>query len=61
MAEMRIGNLAADLGADHQMAEVCFFLNRIIADRTGEAGPAAAGIVFVPGAEQRLPGDDIHI
>ncbi|MNV67249.1 hypothetical protein D3C71_1600410 [compost metagenome] len=61
MAEMRVGFPAPDLGTDHHVAEVRLLLDGIFAERTGEARPAAAGIVFVSGTEQRLAGDDIHI
>ncbi|MNN83663.1 hypothetical protein D3C81_2007390 [compost metagenome] len=61
MTEMRIGLPAADLRTHHVMAGIDFFLNTVFTQRASEAWPAAAGIVFITGAEQGLSRNNIHV
>ena len=61
MAQMGIRFAASDLGADHKMAEVRFFLHRMFGQRLRKAGPATAGIKFIQRAEQGFARHNIHI
>ncbi|MNW45144.1 hypothetical protein D3C74_223990 [compost metagenome] len=61
MAQVGVAQPAAHFGADHEVTRVGFFLDVVAAERARKAGPAAACVVFVAGAEQRLAGDDIDI
>ena len=61
VAQMRIGAFAAHFGAGHEQAAVGFFDEIFFLDGLGKAGPAAARIVLVGGAEQRLAGNDVDV
>src|SRR3954470_17813909 len=54
MAEMTIALRAQHFGSDHAVADVAFFVDMLVGRGRGEAGPAAAGIEFCVGFEQRL-------
>lgn len=58
---MRIGGAASDFGAAHIEAEIIVFGNGFCINRAREALPAAAGIIFVGGAEQGFAADNVHI
>jgi len=61
VAEMEIAMFAPDLDAGHEKAMV-FPLHDIPRLKgLGEARPSGPGIIFVLGAEQRLPGNDVDI
>ncbi len=61
VSQMRIGGVAAHFGAAHVVAEIIVFGNGFCINRAREARPAAAGIIFVGGAEQRFAADNVHI
>ena len=61
MAQVRIGRMAAHLGADHVEAGIPVFGYGRLFDGLREAGPAAAGIELVLRAEQRLATHHVHI
>lgn len=61
VTQMGIAFTTSHFSTNHEVAKIGFFLNIIVTKWTGEARPAAAGIVFVGGTEQWLTGHDIHI
>src|SRR3546814_1903400 len=52
MAEMPVAVRTAHFGADHAVAGVADFVDRIDVDRRGEAGPARSAVIFFLGIEQ---------
>src|SRR4051812_9481308 len=54
MAEMAVAVRAQHLGPDHAVADVALFIDMAFDRGRGEARPAAAGIEFCVGFEQRL-------
>jgi hypothetical protein len=61
MPQVGIAVFAPDLNAPHEEVTVFSLHNISRFKRSGETGPSGPGIIFVRGAEQRFPGDDIHI
>ena len=53
MAEVTIALRAARFGADHAVADVAMFVDRILINRRGEAGPARAAVELGVRREQR--------
>src|SRR4051794_11220839 len=54
VAEMAVALRAKNLGADHAVADVAFLVDMAISGGRGKARPAAAGIEFGIGLDQRL-------
>src|SRR3989440_3521170 len=55
MAEVTVALRAEHFGADHAMADVALFVDVVLRSRRRKARPAAAGVEFGVGLEQRLP------
>src|SRR5690606_12149112 len=58
VAQMGGAARAMDLGPHHEMAAVLLLFHRILGNRRGEAGPAAARLELVLLVEQRRPAAD---
>lgn len=58
---MRIAPLASYFCSNHAMTGILFLVNSFFLQGLGKAGPATAGIIFIPGAKQWFTGYDIHI
>ena len=58
---MRTGFFAFNLRAEHVMAFVSMLCDAFRFQRFSETGPAASGIKFIQGAEQRFAGNNIHV
>src|SRR5437879_5721207 len=61
MAQVRIATAALYLGADHAVRSVGFCVDGLIFKGSGEAGPAAAGMKFCFGAEERTAAADAFV
>ena len=61
MPQVRIGMFAPDLGSNHEQASVLVLYDIVGIERFCKTGPARPGFIFVPGAEKRFPGYNIHI
>jgi hypothetical protein len=61
MAEMAVAMGRAHFRPDHAKARVAQLAHIGRLDGLGEAGPAAAGFIFVRRCEQRFTGNDIDI
>src|SRR3989338_5515572 len=61
MPQMRLGMLAAYLGAAHPEALIFLLDNITLLQRTRKARPARAGIIFVRGAKKRFAGNDVYV
>lgn len=61
VAEVGVGLLGTDFGADHAVAGVGQFDDGLRINGAEEAGPAGAGIEFVGGAEEGLARDDVDV
>ncbi len=61
MAEMRIAMFAPDLGARHEKVMVFLLHDISRLKRLGEARPSGPGFIFVLGAEQGFPGNDVDV
>ena len=61
MAEMGITMFAPDLDARHEKMMVFLLHDIARLKRLSEARPSGAGFIFVLGAEQGLPGNDIDV
>ena len=55
VAEVAAAGRAQDLGAHHPVGRVGLLVDRLLAGRRGERGPAAAGVVLRVGVEQLAP------
>src|SRR3989338_9592740 len=61
MPQMRLGMLAAYLGAAHPEALIFLLDNIALLQQTRKARPTGAGIIFVRGAKKRFAGNDIDV
>src|SRR2546426_10809103 len=57
----RIGMGRPHLGPRHEERPVGLLADVRVLERLREARPPGAGLEFVERAEQRLPGDDVHV
>lgn len=61
MAEMGIGGLRANLGADHAMGGVVALDDFLIDERLAEAGPTTPGIELIQRTKERFAGNDVDV
>jgi hypothetical protein len=59
--QVRIAVFAPYLGSDHEQAPVLVLYDVVGIERFCKTGPARPGFIFIPGAEKRFPGYNVHI
>src|SRR5262249_36334041 len=61
MTQVRIRMLGTDFSSNHEMLAIVKLNQIVFLERFGEARPAGSGIEFIERAEERFPGDHVHI